>query len=117
LIERRSIGVDKDELGEISVPDQVMTFLVVHRDRAFKATEIARQLDPEPDTVSTALTRLKKRDLVEHKSVYGALMTDADRLQSYDGYERATQRFNKQLGTEDKADWEEHTPAEPLSER
>lgn len=70
----------EDELREVSVPDQILAFLATHRDRAFKATEIARQLDLETDTVSTALTRLKSRDLVKHKSVYWALTSDSDWL-------------------------------------
>lgn len=103
----------EDELRDVSVPDQVLAFLTAHQDRAFKATEIARQLDLEPDTVSTALTRLKARDLVEHKSVYWALTSDADRLQSSADYERATQLFNEQLGREEKAAWEAHAPTDP----
>jgi predicted transcriptional regulator len=103
----------EDELRDVSVPDQVLAFLTAHRDRAFKATEIARQLDLEPDTVSTALTRLKSRDFVEHKSTYWALTSDSNRLQHSADYERATQLFNKQLGVEEKADWEAHAPTEP----
>lgn len=103
----------EDELRDVSVPDQVLAFLAAYRDRAFKATEIARQLDIDPDTVSTALTRLKSRALVEHKSAYWALTSDTDRLQNSAGYERATQLFNEQFGPEDRDDWEAHAPAEP----
>lgn len=120
-IERTAMSIDRetferateDELRDVSIPDQVLAFLTAHRDRAFKATEIARQLDLEPDTVSTALTRLKSRDLVEHKSAYWALTSNTDRLQSSADYERATQLFNDQLGAEAKDDWEAHAPAEP----
>jgi hypothetical protein len=34
-------NTSEDELTEISVPDQVLGFLVTHEDRAFQAREIA----------------------------------------------------------------------------
>jgi len=57
--------------------------------------------------VSTA-SRLKDRDLVEHKATYWAITDDAERLDGYSGYERATALFNNQLGTEDKEAWREY---------
>jgi len=49
---------------------------------------------------SAPLSRLKDRDLVEHKATYWAITDDAERLDGYSGYERATALFNNQLGTE-----------------
>ncbi|WP_255191442.1 MarR family transcriptional regulator [Natronobeatus ordinarius] len=103
----------EDELRELSVTDQVLGFLAANEDRAFKAAEIARRTDLDEGAVSTALTRLKKRSLVEHKGTYWAITTDERRLEEHDGYARATALFNEQLGPEDRDEWKEHAPDEP----
>ncbi|MFC7203396.1 MarR family transcriptional regulator [Haloferax namakaokahaiae] len=105
-------NTSEDELTDLSVPDQVLGFLAAHDDRAFQAREIASQTDLDEGAVSTALTRLKQRELVEHKATYWAATTDEDRLRSYSGYERATALFNERLETEDKDEWREHAPKE-----
>ena len=103
----------EDELGELSVPDRVLGFLAANDDRAFKAREIASQIGLDTGAVSTALSRLKDRDLVEHEATYWAITGDTERLDGYSGYERATALFNQRLGTEDTESWREHAPAEP----
>ena len=106
-------NTSENELAELSIPDQVLGFLVANDDRAFKAREIASQIGVDEGPVSTALSRLKDRDLVEHKATYWAVTSDADRLEGYSGYERATVLFNEQFGEEDKESWREHAPSEP----
>ena len=106
-------NTSEDELADLSVPDQAFGFLVANEDRAFKAREIASQIDVDEGAVSTALSRLKDRGLVEHKATYWAVTDDAERLEGYSGYERATALFNDQLGTEDTEAWREHAPEEP----
>ncbi|GAA0217170.1 helix-turn-helix domain-containing protein [Halobacterium noricense] len=98
---------------DLSVPDQVLGFLVANEERAFKAHEIASQIGVDEGAVSTALSRLKGRDLVEHKATYWAVTDDAERLEGYSGYERVTALFNEQFGEEDKEAWREHAPEEP----
>ncbi len=105
-------NASEDELADLSVPDQVLGFLAANEDRAFKAREIASQIGIDEGAVSTALSRLKDRDLVEHKATYWAITDDTERLEGYSGYERATALFNEQLGTEDKKSWREHAPSE-----
>jgi hypothetical protein len=51
---------------------------------------------------------VKNRRLVEHEATYWAVTDDAEHLDGYSGYERATALFNDQLGTEDKESWREH---------
>jgi hypothetical protein len=101
------------ELEELSAPDHVLGFLGTHADRAFKAREIANQTGLDEGAVSTALSRLKERGLVEHKAEYWAVTTDEDRLEESNGYERATAILNQQLGEEDGSNWAEHAPEEP----
>jgi len=105
-------NTSEDELEEPSVPDRVLGFLVANWDRAFKAREIASQIDVDEGAVSTALSRLKDRGLVEHEATYWAVTDDAERLEGYSGYERATALFNDQLGAEDKGSWREHAPSD-----
>jgi len=106
-------NTSEDELEDLSVPDQVLGFLAVHEDRAFKAREIASQIDVDEGAVSTALSRLKDRDLVEHKATYWAVTDDEERREGYSGYERATALFNEQLGEEDTEAWRKHAPEKP----
>lgn len=106
-------NTSEEELEDLSVPDQVLGFLAAHDNRAFKAHEIASQIDVDEGAVSTALSRLKGRNLVEHKATYWAVTDDTERLDGYSGYERATALFNEQLGDEDKESWREHAPSEP----
>jgi len=106
-------NTSEDELADLSIPDQVLGFLAANEDRAFKAREIASQIGVDEGAVSTGLSRLKGRGLVEHKATYWAITDDAERLKGYSGYERATALFNDQLGTEDKEAWREHAPQNP----
>jgi len=106
-------NTSEDELADLSVPDQVLGFLAANDDRAFKAREIAAQIGVDAGAVSTALSRLKNRGLVEHKATYWAITDNAERLDGYSGYERATALFNDQLGAEDTESWREHAPNEP----
>ena len=106
-------NTSEDELEELSIPDQVLGFLAANEERAFKAREIASQIGVDEGAVSTALSRLKDRGLVEHKATYWAVTDDAERLEGYSGYERATILFNDQLGTEDKESWREQAPQKP----
>ncbi|MDZ7849658.1 MAG: helix-turn-helix domain-containing protein [Halodesulfurarchaeum sp.] len=106
-------NTSENELSDLSVPDQVLGFLAANQDRAFEAREIASRIGAGVGAVSTALSRLKNRDLVEHKATYWAVTDDVDRLEGYSGYERATALFNDQLGDEDREAWREHAPKEP----
>ncbi len=103
----------EEELEGLSVADYVLGFLATNDDTAFKAHEIASQIDLDEGSVSTALTRLKDRSLVEHKGTYWAITADERRLDEHDGYARATRLFNEQFGTEDRREWRAHAPDEP----
>jgi len=115
-----AISIDRDtfenaseeELEDLSIPDRILGFLAAHDDRAFKPREIASQTGVDEGAVSTALSRLKERSLVDHKATYWAVTDDTERLDGYSGYERATALFNDQLGEEDEEAWREHAPSE-----
>ena len=103
-------NTSEDKLADLSVPDQVLGFLTANDNHGFEAREIASQIGVDEGAVSTALSRLNERSLVEHKATYWAVTDDAERLDEYSGYERATALFNDQLGTEDTESWREHAP-------
>lgn len=100
----------EDDLAELSIPDRVLGFLAANDDRAFEASEIGAHVGASDGAVSTALTRLKERGLVEHKATYWAIIDDMERRRAHARYERATALFNKQLGSEDPDAWREHAP-------
>jgi predicted transcriptional regulator len=106
-------NTSEEGLTNLSIPVQVLGFLVANKDRAFKTREIATQIGVDEGAVSTALSRLKSRSLVEHKATYWAVTEDTERLEEYSGYERASILFNEELGEEDKESWREHAPDEP----
>lgn len=106
-------NASEEELANLSVPDRVLGFLVANSDRAFEASEIAAQTDIDKGAVSTALSRLKDRALVEHKGTYWAVTGDEQRLESDRGYARATDLFNEQLDEEDVDEWREAAAKEP----
>ena len=102
-----------EELEGLSGTTHVLGFLATNEDRAFKASEVTDRTGLDPGTVSTALTRLKERDLVEHKGPYWAITGDRDRLDEHESYARATRMFNEQFGSEERSEWEAHAPDEP----
>ncbi|GAB7018981.1 MarR family transcriptional regulator [Halostagnicola bangensis] len=100
----------EEELEGLSVADYVLGYLAENDDTAFKAREIALQTNLDEGAVSTALTRLKNRSLVEHKGTYWAITADERRLDEHNGYARATRLFNQQFGREDRREWRAHIP-------
>jgi predicted transcriptional regulator len=58
-------NASEDEVAELSAPDHVLGFLVAHEDRAFKTREIASRIGIDEGAVSTALSWLKTRSLVD----------------------------------------------------
>jgi hypothetical protein len=109
--------LSEDELRELSNTDRVLGFLAVNNEKAFTACEIAHRTELDADVVSTALSRLKSRDLVEHKGQHWAITTDEQRLADHDGYARATALFNEQFGEENREAWRTHAPDEPHPSR
>lgn len=102
----------EEELAGRSNPERVLLFLIEHDDRAFRPKRIAEGADVNPEAIGTVLSRLEDRGLVEHKGRYWAI-GDPDRVRSYGRYERATERLNERLGSEDKEAWHEHAPDGP----
>jgi Mn-dependent DtxR family transcriptional regulator len=111
------VSIDEFESGdlsrEISVPEQVITYLYVHRDKAFTRSEIAAGVDENPNAVGTALSRLKTRDLVRHKGRYWALTEDVGRVTAAYDLHAITERLDEEDGGIDPDAWDAAAPDVP----
>lgn len=99
--------------GEASVPEQVITYLYAHRDKAFTRSEIAAGVDENPNSVGTALSRLKARDLVRHRAGYWALTDDVERVMAAYDLHAITERLDEEDGGIDADAWDEVAPDVP----
>jgi Mn-dependent DtxR family transcriptional regulator len=108
------VNIDEFESDNLpqgpSVPEQVLTFLYRNRDKAFTRSEIATGIEAEPNTVGTALSRLKDRDLVRHRSNYWALSEDLDRVTAAYDLHAATERLDADDGGIDPEAWDQVAP-------
>jgi Mn-dependent DtxR family transcriptional regulator len=111
------VGIDEFESGDLpegpSVPEQVITYLYTNRDAAFTRSEIATAIDEDPNTVGTALTRLKDRDLVRHRGQYWAITEDEQRVAAaYDLHDVSEQLDEADDGI-DSEQWDAVAPDQP----
>ncbi|ATW89184.1 hypothetical protein halTADL_2445 [Halohasta litchfieldiae] len=111
------VRIDEFETGELptgpSVPEQVLTYLYTNQEQAFTRSEIAAGIDEDPNTVGTALSRLKKRDLVRHKGEYWALTTDIDRVRDAYALHTVSEHLDGDDGGIDPEAWDTAAPDQP----
>ena len=110
------VQIEDFETGDLptgpSVPKQVLTYLLANRDKAFTRSEIATDIDADPNTVGTALSRLKQRDLVRHKGEYWAITKDLDRVTDAYTLHSTTVRLDEDDGGIAPEEWDAAAPAE-----
>ena len=108
------VSIDEFESGDLpggpSVPEQVVTYLYRHRDRAFTRSEIAAAVDGDPNTVGTALSRLKDRNLVRHRGEYWAITDDEERVAAAYDLHAASTRLDDRDGGIEPDEWDEAAP-------
>lgn len=108
------VSIDEFESGELpdgpSVPEQVVAYLYTHRDQAFTRSEIATAIDEDPNTVGTALTRLKERELVRHRDRYWAITNDHERVAAAYDLHRTSNQLDESDGGIDAEDWDAAAP-------
>jgi Mn-dependent DtxR family transcriptional regulator len=111
------VSIDDFESGRFpsgpSVPEQVIAYLYAHRDRAFTRSEIAAAVEEDPNTVGTALSRLKERELVRHKGEYWALTDDEGRVAAAYDLHAASERLDAEDGAIDPDEWNAAAPDDP----
>ena len=108
------VRIDEFESGDLprgpSVPEQVIAFLDNHSDKAFTRGEIASSIDEDPNTVGTALSRLKDRDLVRHKNQYWAITDDRERILAAYDLHTVIGQLNRDDGGIDPEEWDAVAP-------
>jgi Mn-dependent DtxR family transcriptional regulator len=77
---------------------------------AFTRSEIAAGTGEDANTVGTALSRLKDRGLVRHRSSYWALTDDLDSVRAAYGLHAITERLDADDGGIDPEEWDAATP-------
>lgn len=111
------VRIEAFETGDLpegpSVPEQVLAYLYANRSQAFTRSELAAAIDEEPNTVGTALSRLKNRDLVRHRGEYWALTTDLDRVLEAYALHTVMDRLDEEDGGIDPDAWDAVAPSEP----
>lgn len=111
------VSIDEFESGDLpqgpSVPERVVTHLARHDDQAFTRSEIATALDADANTVGTALSRLKDRDLVRHRGQYWAITDDRDRVRAAYDLHAISERLDERDGPIDAEAWAASAPDRP----
>ena len=111
------VRIDEFESGDLpdgpSVPEQVVAYLYTNRDRAFTRAEIATGIGADPNTVGTALSRLKQRELVRHKGEYWAITDDHERVTAAYDLHSLTERLDSEDGGIDPEEWDDTAPDQP----
>lgn len=96
--------------------ERILAFLGQNDDKAWTRSEIADGTDLDENVVSSVLNRLKRRNLVRHKSPYWALGDERRVRAAYDFSDTLT-ALNEQFGEEDMEEWRENAPDEHPSQR
>jgi hypothetical protein len=111
------VRIEEFESGKLpdspSVPEQVLVYLYTNRDKAFTRSEIAVGIEEDSNTVGTALSRLKQRNLVRHRGEYWAITEDLNRVQDAYDLHAATAQLNDEDGGIDPDEWATVAPDEP----
>lgn len=104
---------DTPTFEEGTNPHTVLSFLVAHRDQAFKQGEIAEATGIPTGSISVVLSRLEDLGVVEHKQQYWRAAPD-DRIASLEAMLLTQETVADRYGDEtfDKDEWLEHAPDE-----
>jgi len=110
---------ERESTFEGSTPtnaERILTFLAQNDDKAWTRAEIGDETGLDPNVVSSVLNRLKRRNLVRHKSPYWAL-GDRRSVRSALDFGDTVEALNDRLGQEDMEVWRENAPEEHPSRR
>lgn len=104
------------ENAESTNAERIVAFLARNDDKAWTRGEIADETGLDPNVVSSVLNRLKRQELVRHKSPYWAL-GDWQRVRAAYDLRDTVDSLNERLGEEDMDEWRENAPGEHPSQR
>ncbi|ELZ79374.1 hypothetical protein C454_13803 [Haloferax gibbonsii ATCC 33959] len=91
----------------------MVTYLYTHSDQAFTRSEIATAISENPNTVGTALSRLKDRNLVRHKGEFWAIAEDQERVAAAYDLHTTSERLNDEDSGIDADEWDSVAPETP----
>jgi len=103
---------------KLSTGEAIVKFLFENRDRAWKRREIADEINRDPNTVGTNLSRLKDRDLVRHRKNHWAITDDPHRLVEATRFSEIFSTLNESVGSiieseEEAKAWSDAQPDRP----
>lgn len=104
------------EDDETTNAERIVAFLARNDGKAWTRGEIAEGTGLDPNLVSSVLNRLKRRNLVRHKSPYWAL-SDRNQIRRATDFSDTLDALNQRLGEEDMQTWRENAPDEHPSQR
>lgn len=81
-----------------------LAFLLKHHDKAWRAHELAEELDTTQHTMGAALRRLRARGLVDKQGPYWFALSERESAQLQAAL-ATTRAANERLGVEDPDDW------------
>ena len=84
--------------------ERVVRFLLEHRNKAFKANEIAEQTGVNENSIQPVLGRLRDRGLVRHKEPYWAI-GDIETVRDAFVHSETVSFLEGELGPESRTEW------------
>jgi len=83
---------------------RILAFLRKHHDKAWRAHELAEELDASQHTIGAALRRLRSRGLIDKQGPYWFALSEQESAQMQAAL-ATTRAANDRLGVEDPDDW------------
>ena len=88
----------EDEEDELSTSEAIVKFLLENSEQAWKRGEIAKEINRDPNTVGTNLSRLKDLGLVRHRKNHWAITDDHDQLVEAVRFSNTLSTLNERFG-------------------
>lgn len=84
--------------------ERVVQFLAHNSDKAYKAVEIAREVNVNENSIHPVLNRLESRGLVRHREPYWAI-GDLDAVRDAFVFSSTAGTLDRKLGEESRDEW------------
>ncbi|TKX43730.1 winged helix-turn-helix domain-containing protein [Halorubrum sp. ARQ200] len=88
----------EDGGSNLSTSEAIVKFLLENSEQAWKRGEIAEEINRDPNTVGTNLSRLKDRGLVRHRKNHWAITDDHHQLVEAVRFSNTLSTLNETVG-------------------
>jgi len=88
----------EDGGSDLSTSEAIVKFLLENSEQAWKRGEIAEEINRDPNTVGTNLSRLKDRGLVRHRKNHWAITDDHHQLVEAVRFSNTLSTLNETVG-------------------